>query len=466
MNDILQPGVLLMVDNREKYFSNKIRLDFPILQRFVHNKPIIYLDNAATTQKPRCVIRAEASFYEHLNSNIHRGVHYLSEQATLAYEMARQTMKQHLNAESTHEIIFVKGATEAINLVAYSYGRPNISEGDEVIISAMEHHANIIPWQIVCQEKKAKLRVIPMSASGELLIDELDNLINERTRFISVVHVSNSLGTINQVEEIINKAHRHNIPVLVDGSQAVPHMKIDVQEMGCDFYVFSGHKLYGPTGIGVLYGKENLLEKMPPYQTGGDMIERVTFEKTTFNVLPYKFEAGTQNIAGVIGLENAIKYVNDISLEKIQAYEALLTEYATKELQQIDQLKIIGTAPNKAPVISFILENIHPHDIGTLLDNEGIAIRTGHHCTQPVMDFFKVPATARVSLAMYNTKEEIDKLVIAIKQIVTSDRRKIVNYQGDDNWAEQDLYQSIISTHNEKPSNFHDCSECNHTEEG
>ena len=396
----------------------ELRKDFPILQTEIRNKPLVYLDNAATTQKPYSVIEGEKNYYLNINSNIHRGVHYLSEQATLAYESARLKIKEFVNALSACEIIFTRGATESINLVAASYGRTNIREGDEVIITAMEHHANIVPWQLLCEEKKAVLRVIPMTDDGELILEEYQKLINERTRFVSIVQISNSLGTVNPVREIIETAHQKNIPVLIDGSQAVPHIKIDVQQLDCDFFVFSGHKLFGPTGVGVLYGKAELLNAMPPYQTGGDMIRSVTFEKTIFNDIPNKFEAGTPNIAGNIALGYAIDYLNKLDYEAIVKHESDLIQYATKRLLEIEGLRIIGNAKEKAAVISFILDNIHPHDIGTILDSEGIAIRTGHHCTQPVMQRFGIPATARASFAFYNTREEIDRLIEAINKVI------------------------------------------------
>ncbi|MGE5682630.1 MAG: SufS family cysteine desulfurase [Bacillota bacterium] len=397
---------------------DKIRRDFPILQRTIKGKPLVYLDNAATTQKPLTVIDTVRDYYSMLNSNVHRGVHFLSEQATLAYEESRLKVKEFINAVSACEIVFVRGATEAINLVAHSYGRKNIGEGDEIIISAMEHHANIVPWQMLCEEKKAKLRVIPMTDEGELVMEEFDKLLNERTKLVAVVQISNSLGTINPVREIIVKAHQMNIPVLVDGAQAVPHVKVDVQDLDCDFYVFSGHKLFGPTGIGILYGKAELLQEMPPYQTGGDMIRSVTFEKTIFNDIPNKFEAGTPNIAGAIGLGAAIDYLKYMNMNEVANHERELLEYSTHRLSEIKEVRIIGNARKKASLISFVLENIHPHDIGTILDSEAIAIRTGHHCTQPVMQRFCIPATARASFAFYNTKEEIDKLVSGIYKVI------------------------------------------------
>jgi cysteine desulfurase/selenocysteine lyase len=395
----------------------RIRRDFPILQQKVHGKPLIYLDNAATAQKPQVVIDILNRYYSMENSNIHRGVHFLSEKATGAYEGAREKVKRFLNASDSREIIFVRGTTEGINLVAQSYGRTFIKEGDEIVISAMEHHSNIVPWQILCEQVGAKLRVIPINHDGELLVDEYKALLNSRTKFVSIAHVSNALGTVNPVKEIVQLAHRQGVPVLVDGAQAAPHMKVDVTELDCDFYAFSGHKLYGPTGIGILYGKANLLEAMPPYQGGGDMISLVTFEKTHYNVLPYKFEAGTPHIAGGIGLGAAIDYVSAIGLEAIAAYEQNLLLYATEALSTIKGLKIIGTAKEKASVLSFVLDRVHAHDIGTVLDQEGVAIRAGHHCAMPVMQRFGVPATARASFAFYNTREEIDILVRAIHKV-------------------------------------------------
>ncbi len=396
----------------------KIREDFPILRQKVHGKPLVYLDNASTSQKPQVVIDTLNRYYTAENSNIHRGVHYLSQQATQEYEGARSKVRKFLNASDDREIIFVRGTTEAINLVAQSYSRKYIGEGDEIIISAMEHHSNIVPWQIICQERGAYLRVIPMNDDGELLMDEYEKLLSPRTRLVSIVHVSNSLGTINPIKQVVKMAHSHGAPVLVDGAQSIPHMPIDVREIGCDFFAFSGHKLYGPTGIGVLYGKAELLESMPPYQGGGDMIRSVTFEKTTYNVLPYKFEAGTPNIAGGIGLGAAIDYIMNVGLDRISAYERELLEYGTERLSSVSGLRLIGTAREKGGILSFVLEGVHPHDIGTILDSEGIAVRTGHHCTQPVMDRFGIPATARASLAFYNTKEEIDALVRGIDKVI------------------------------------------------
>lgn len=396
----------------------EVRKDFPILSKKVYGKPLVYLDNAATSQKPQSVIDAIDRYYTELNSNIHRGVHFLSQAATNEYENARVKIKNFINAASYKEIIFVRGATEGVNLVANSYGRKNIKEGDEIIISTMEHHSNIVPWQMLCEEKNAKLRVIPINDDGEIIIDEFKKLINEKTKFISVVHISNSLGTVNPVKEIIEIAHLHNIPILIDGAQAIHHVKVDVQELDCDFYVFSGHKIYGPTGIGILYGKEKLLEEMPPFMGGGDMIASVTFEKTTYNELPHKFEAGTPNIEGTIGLGAAIDYFSSIGIDKISAYEKELLEYATEKLKTINGLTIIGNAKNKSGVLSFVLDGVHPHDIGTILDYEGVAVRTGHHCTQPVMKRYNIPATARASFAFYNTKEEIDILEKAIYKVI------------------------------------------------
>ncbi len=399
------------------YDVYKIRENFPILKTKVRNKPLCYLDNAATTQKPQQVIDTLNKYYSSMNANIHRGVHYLSGVATDAFEEARVKVKNFINASSEKEIIFTKGTTEGINLVANSFGRNNVKEGDEIIISHMEHHSNIVPWQLLCNEKKAKLKIIPIDDNGEIIFDEFLKLITERTKLISVVYVSNSLGTINPVREIIEIAHKYNIPVLLDAAQTVNHLPVDVQELDCDFLAFSGHKLYGPTGIGILYGKEKILEEMPPFMGGGDMIAKVTFEETTFNELPFKFEAGTSNIAGAIGLGAAIDYVSSIGIEKIAAHEATLLEYATQRLKEVPDLKIIGTAKHKSAVASFVFDNIHPHDVGTLLDYEGIAVRTGHHCTQPVMQHFNIPATSRASFGLYNTLEEIDSLVDALKKV-------------------------------------------------
>jgi len=396
----------------------KVREDFPALQQQVYGKRLVYLDNAATTQKPRVVLAALRRFYEEDCANIHRGVHLLSERATQAYEDARLKVQHFLNAAVAREIIFVRGATEGINLVAQTYGRANLRAGDEVLITAMEHHSNIVPWQIICEEKGAILRVAPINDRGELRLDEFERMLTPRTKLVALVQVSNALGTINPVRQLIARAHQGNIPVLVDGAQAVPHLKVDVQELGCDFYVFSGHKLFGPTGIGVLYGKEHWLEAMPPYQGGGDMISSVTFAKTTYNSLPYKFEAGTPNIAGTIGLGAAIDYVNHLGLEAAAAHERELLAYATEAVAHLPGVRLIGTAREKAGVLSFVMEGIHAHDAGTILDQQGIAVRTGHHCAMPVMERFGVPATTRASFAFYNTKEEVEALVAGMHKVI------------------------------------------------
>jgi cysteine desulfurase/selenocysteine lyase len=407
------------VDVSKKRFDvNKIREDFPILMKKVHGKNLVYLDNAATTQKPVQVLNKLEEYYRTMNANIHRGVHALSQQATESFESARINIKQFINALGKNQIIFTRGTTESINLVASSYGRANVKEGDEIIISHMEHHSNIVPWQLLCKEKNAKLRIIPINDNGELIYEEFEKMVNKKTKFVSIVYVSNSLGTVNDVKRIINYAHKFNVPVLVDAAQAVNHIKVDVQDLDCDFLAFSGHKIYGPTGIGALYGKVELLEAMPPYQGGGDMISKVTFEETTYNELPHKFEAGTPDIAGAIGLGAAIEYVSKIGIENIREHEAGLLEYATKQISEVPGLRIIGKAKEKTSVLSFVLDNIHPHDIGTFLDFEGVAIRTGHHCTQPVMQRYKIPATSRASFAMYNTKEEVDVLVSGLKKII------------------------------------------------
>lgn len=391
-----------------------LRRDFPILSQRVRHKPLVYLDNAATTQKPRAVIDALLRYYETENSNIHRGVHYLSEVATEEYEKARERVRGFLHAESASEIVFVRGATEGINLVAQTYGRSNLGPGDEVLISAMEHHSNIVPWQMICEEKGARLRVAPIGESGELDFGAFEQFLTPRTKLVAVTHVSNALGTINPLRQIIQAAHRIHVPVLVDGAQSAPHLPIDVQSLDCDFFTFSGHKVYGPTGIGILYGKAALLDAMPPYQGGGDMISSVTFEKTIYNKLPYKFEAGTPNIAGAIGLGAAIDYVQAAGLERIAAHEDRLLAYATAALQAIPGIRIIGTAKRKAGVLSFVFDEIHPHDVGTILDQEGIAIRTGHHCAQPVMQRYGIPATARASFGLYNTFAEVDALAAGV----------------------------------------------------
>lgn len=395
----------------------KIRADFPILAQRVHGKPLVYLDNAATSQKPQAVIDRIVRYYTHENANIHRGVHYLSEIATKAHDEARRTVQSFLNADRPEEVIFVRGATEAINLVAQTCGRIHVGAGDEVLITAMEHHSNIVPWQILCEEKGAKLRVAPINDRGELLLDEFERLLKPQTKFVAVTHVSNALGTITPVARMIEMAHRRDIPVLVDGAQAVPHLKVDVQALDCDFYAFSGHKLYGPTGTGILYGKSAFLESMPPYQAGGDMISSVTFEKTIYNKLPFKFEAGTPDIAGAIALGSAIAYLNEVGIDRVAAHEHDLLEYATERVSAIPGVRLVGTAREKAGVLSFVMGEIHPHDIGTILDQEGIAIRTGHHCSQPVMQRFDIPATARASFAMYNTREDVDALVRGIEKV-------------------------------------------------
>ena len=393
------------------------RADFPILATTVHGKPLVYLDNAATTQKPRTVIDAERTYYEAQNANIHRGVHHLSEVATREYEGAREKVRAFLGAASTRETVFVRGATEGVNLVAQSFGRSRVGEGDEVLITGMEHHSNIVPWQLLCAEKGARLRVVPITDAGELEPGAFEKMLTPRVKMAAVVHVSNALGTVNPVKEMVALARGRGIPVLVDGAQAVAHTPVDVRDIGCDFYVFSGHKIFGPTGTGVVWGREELLEAMPPWQGGGDMISYVTFEKTTYNDLPYKFEAGTPNIAGVIGLGAALDYVQSVGLDAIAAYEHDLLAYATAALSAIPQVRIVGTAREKAGVLSFLVGDIHPHDIGTILDQEGVAIRTGHHCAQPVMDRFGIPATARASFAFYNTRQEVDAFVRCVNRV-------------------------------------------------
>ena len=393
-----------------------VKEEFPILSKEVNNKPLIYLDNASTTQKPASVINEIQEYYECTNSNIHRGVHHLSQKATEEYEEARTKIQKFIGAESSKEIVFVRGATEAVNLVANSYVNPLLSEGDNIIISHMEHHANIVPWQLIAKQKNIDIKVIPINEKGELVITELDNLIDKQTKFISLNHVSNSLGTVNPVEELIQKAHQNNIRIMIDGAQAVQHMKVNVTDLDVDFYCFSGHKMYGPTGIGILYGKKEILDKMEPYQGGGDMIKSVTFEKTIYNDVPHIFEAGTPNIVGAIGLGKAIDFIEETTLEKIEEHEMDLLNYATQKISKIEGVRIIGTSENKASVISFVMDGIHPHDIGTIMDNLGIAIRAGHHCTQPVMDFYDIPATARASFAVYNTKEDVDKLIEGIEK--------------------------------------------------
>ena len=395
----------------------RVRSDFPILHQRVNGHQLVYLDNAATSQKPKAVIDAIVRYYEHDNANIHRGVHYLSQRATEEFESARKVVQSFINAAEPREIIFVRSATEAINLVAQTYGRQHLGIGDEVLITAMEHHSNIVPWQLLCEEKQAKLQVAPINDRGELIPAEFERLLNSRTRIVALGHVSNALGTINPIKQITAMAHARNIPVLVDGAQAAPHVRIDVQQLDCDFYAFSGHKIYGPTGIGVLYGKAAVLEAMPPYQGGGDMISSVTFEKTTYNKLPHKFEAGTPDMSGAVGLRAAIEYLNRVGIENVAEYEHELLTYATQKVSAIPGVRLIGTAKEKAGVLSFIMDGVHPHDIGTILDQEGIAICTGHHCAQPVMQRFGVDATARASFALYNTKEEVDVLVRGIQRV-------------------------------------------------
>ena len=402
----------------DEWDVERIRADFPVLHQTVNGKPLVYLDNGASSQVPQVVIDRGSKYLEQEHSNIHRGVHYLSQKATTAYEGAREKVKRFINARESRECIFVRGATEGINLIMYGYGRKFVNSGDEIIISAMEHHANIVPWQMLCEEKGARLRVIPMNDAGELLIDEYEGLLNDRTRLVCVTHVSNALGTVNPIKQMIAQAHKYGVPVLIDGAQSAPHMQVDVQELDCDFFVFSGHKMYAPTGSGIAYGKAELLEKMNPFQGGGDMIKTVTFEKTTYADLPNKLEAGTPAIASQIGLGAAIDYLNGIDRESAASHEAELLRYATEKLSAIEGVRIIGTAKNKASVLSFVIDDIHPHDIGTILDQEGIAVRAGHHCAQPVMQRFKIPATARASFAFYNTKEEVDTLARTIERVI------------------------------------------------
>jgi len=396
----------------------RIRADFPVLRQMVNGKPLVYLDNAASSQVPQVVIDRGSAYLEDEHSNIHRGVHYLSQKATTAYEGAREKVKRFINAREAKECIFVRGATEGINLVMHGYGRKFIGPGDEIIISAMEHHANIVPWQMLCEEKGATLRVIPMNDAGELLQDEYNSLLNEKTKFVAFTHVSNALGTINPVKQMIDQAHKYGVPVLIDGAQSAPHLLVDVQDLDCDFYAFSGHKMFAPTGSGIIYGKAELLEKMNPFQGGGDMIRSVTFEKTTYAGLPNKFEAGTPAIASQIGLGAAIDYLNSIDREQAATHEHELLHYATERLKAIEGVRIIGTAREKTSVLSFVIDDIHPHDIGTILDQEGIAVRAGHHCAQPVMQRFNIPATARASFAFYNTKEEVGVLARTIEKVV------------------------------------------------
>lgn len=398
--------------------NDSIKSDFPTLNQKISGNDLIYLDNAATTQKPITVIEAVESYYKLINSNIHRGVHTLSAKATEAYEDSRSRVADFINAQDRKEIIFVRGATEAINLVAHSYVKPLLNEGDQIVISQMEHHANIVPWQIVCEEKNAELRIVPINNKGELILSEFENLLNEKTKFVSINHVSNTLGTVNPVEKIVRIAHSKNIKIMIDGAQAVQHMPLDVTKIDSDFYCFSGHKMYAPTGIGVLHGRMELLEGMPPYQGGGDMIKSVTFEKTVYNDIPNRFEAGTPNISGVIGLASAIKYLTEIGMDCIYEHEKGLLDYATQEIKKIEKVKIIGNSSDKASVLSFVIDSIHPHDIGTIMDKHGVAIRTGHHCTQPIMDFYEIPATARASFGIYNSKQDIDRMINSIEKTI------------------------------------------------
>ena len=409
----------MLTESKKLSFDHSIvRKDFPILKRTVNNKPLIYFDNGATAQKPQVVIDAVDNYYKFQNANIHRGVHTLSQEITIAYEEARATVQKHLNAAHAHEIIFTKGTTDAINLVAYSFGKKFVNEGDEILISSMEHHSNILPWQQLCEDKEAILKVIPINNEGEIDLKAFKNLLSTKTKILAITHVSNTLGTINPIKELIALAHQNNIPVLIDGAQAVPHLKVDVVDLDADFYCFSAHKLFGPTGVGILYGKEKWLNEMPPYQTGGGVIKTVTFEKTTFADLPLRFEAGTPHIAGAIGLAAAINYVNALGLNNISKYENELRVYATQLLSEIDGLKIIGTSTKKAAVISFVVDGLHPFDIGMILDKQGIAVRTGHHCTQPLLQIFGLQGTVRISFAFYNTSEEIDAFIVALKKAI------------------------------------------------
>jgi len=401
----------------DQFDWHAVRNDFPLLKQLVYGKPLAYLDNAATSQKPNVVFEAIEHYYRHDNANVHRGIYALSERATQAYEASRDKVQYFLNAASREEIVFVRGTTEAINLVAQSYARPRLTADDEILISAMEHHSNIVPWQIVCKQTGAKLKVVPITDSGEINLDDYQQLLSSRTRLVAITHMSNALGSIPPVQEMITLAHAQGIPVLLDGAQAIPHLKVNVQALDCDFYAFSGHKIYGPTGIGVLYGKQVILNAMPPYQGGGDMISQVSFDKTLYNDLPYKFEAGTPNIAGAIGLGAALDYVSSLGLDNIARREQQLLEYATQRLLSIKGLRIIGTAKHKASIISFVLNTAHPHDISSILDREGIAIRAGHHCAMPLMDRFKIPATARASLAFYNSNDDIDRLLLGMKEV-------------------------------------------------
>lgn len=416
-NNIFETGGTINMNMKSEFDIKKIREDFPILGREVYGKPLVYFDNGATTQKPKVVIETINKLHSEHNSNVHRGIHYLSGQMTEMYEAARTKVQNFINAQYNHEIIFTSGVTASINLAAYSFGEAFVKENDEIIVSEMEHHSNIVPWQIMCDKKGAHLRIIPFNEKGELILEEYKKLINPKTKLVAITHVSNSLGTINPIKEIIDIAHKNNVPVLIDGAQAIQHEAIDVKDLDCDFYAFSGHKVYGPTGIGVLYAKERWLKEMPPYQSGGDMIDRVTFERTTYNDLPFKFEAGTPNYIGAIGLGAALDYISGISLDNIRNYEKKLLDYATDKLMAIDGLKLYGTAENKVAIFSFLLDNVHPYDIGVLLDRMSIAVRTGHHCTQPLWDHFKTEGSARASLVFYNTFEEIDLLCSALDKI-------------------------------------------------
>ena len=416
MNSVAHEHTLFAVETG--FDVERIRNDFPILKRFVRGKQLVYLDNAATSQKPQVVIDALVEYYRAENANVHRGVHFLSELATQAYEDVRVKVQRFINASQSREIVFVRGTTEAINLVASSYGRTNVNQGDEVLISGMEHHSNIVPWQLLCEERGARLRVIPITDAGEIRLEEYERLLTDRTKIVALTHVSNALGTINPIRQMVQMAHRKGIPVLVDGAQAIPHFRVDVKDLDCDFYAFSSHKMFGPTGVGVLYGKERMLEAMPPYQGGGDMIKSVSFERTIFHDLPYRFEAGTPNIADGIAYGAALDYLGNLDWRAVSSYEHALIDYATEAVSMIRGLRIIGTAKEKASVLSFVLDGVHPHDIGTILDQEGIAIRTGHHCAQPVMTRFGIPATARASFAFYNTQEEVDRLVGGIQKVI------------------------------------------------
>jgi len=403
--------------NQRRFKVEEVRADFPILQQRIHGKPLVYLDSAATSQKPQAVIDAVVKFYSRDNANVHRGVHQLSERATADYEAARVKVQRFINAAKCKEIVFVRGTTEGINLVAQSFGRPRLQQGDQIVISALEHHSNIVPWQMLCEQQGAQLRVAPVNPQGEVLLPELEQLLTPRTRLLAISHISNALGTVNPVRKIVELAHRRGIPVLIDGAQAVPHLPVDVQSLDCDFYVFSGHKMFGPTGIGVLYGKEKWLEQMPPYQGGGDMILSVTFEKTVFNALPYKFEAGTPNVEAAIGLGAAIDYLEGLDVEGRIAHERELLAYGTSALSRFPGIRLIGTAAEKSSVLSFVMDDVHPHDVGTVLDREGIAVRTGHHCAQPVLRQLGVDATVRASLAFYNTQQELDALIRGLQKV-------------------------------------------------